>query len=89
MAVVSGAPGLNASASLTVHGAVQMAPVTVTMSAQAGMNVAGQIGAVPAFTPTTLEEHVAALSGERDPILLGATGYLDDVYTSRMVGDTV
>jgi len=35
----------------------------------------------------TLEEQIAAVAGQ-DPSFLGATGYLDDVFTSRLASDT-
>lgn len=38
-------------------------------------------------TPPSLADHLAAVAGQ-DPILMGATGYLDDVFTSRLAGDS-
>lgn len=35
----------------------------------------------------TLEEQIKALEGQ-DPLLVGSTGYMDDVFTNRLWGDS-
>jgi hypothetical protein len=60
--------------------------VRVHMSATASMMVTAEVHHISPVFPT-LAEQIAAVAGE-DPILLGATGYGDDVFTSRLVGDT-
>jgi hypothetical protein len=37
--------------------------------------------------PPSLADQIASVAG-RDPILLGATGYMDTVFTSRLAGDS-
>lgn len=53
----------------------------VSMSASSGM-------AIEATTsPPSLVDHLVEVAGQ-DPILMGATGYLDTVFTSRLMGDS-
>lgn len=39
----------------------------------------------PGNFPAPLEEQILSVLGE-DPILLGASGYLDTIFTTRLVG---
>ena len=55
----------------------------VELSAAAAM----MVSAVVDHVMPSLEDQLAALAGQ-DPILLGATGYMDNVFTTRLVGDT-
>jgi len=54
----------------------------VSMSATSSMTV--KLTRIPPELADSLEA-VANL----DPLLLGATAYLDDVFTTRLIGDTV
>jgi hypothetical protein len=51
----------------------------VTMTASTTM-------VVTPLQPPPLVDQIIALSGQ-DPALLGAMGYMDDVFTTRLVGD--
>ena len=61
--------------------------VKVNMAASTSMVVRGT--AIPVGPPPapSLADQIAAVVGQ-DPVLLGATGYLDDVFTSRLTGDS-
>jgi hypothetical protein len=61
--------------------------VRVNMAASTSMRVSATVTRLGPVTPPSLADQIAAVINE-DPILLGATGYLDDVYTSRLVGDS-
>lgn len=61
--------------------------VKVNMAASTSMWVIATVVPGPLPVPPSLADQIAAVI-DQDPILLGATGYLDDVYTSRLVGDT-
>jgi hypothetical protein len=39
------------------------------------------------MTTPPLVDQIAALAG-LDPAMLGATGYMDDVFTTRLAGDS-
>ena len=52
------------------------------MSATTSMAVTGNSH----ITTPSLYEQIVAVCGQ-DPALLGATGYVDDVFTTRLVGD--
>lgn len=54
----------------------------VAMSATTSMVVTGDSH----ITTPSLYEQIVAICGQ-DPALLGATGYVDDVFTTRLVGD--
>jgi hypothetical protein len=54
----------------------------VNMSVTTSMAVVGNSH----ITTTPLVDQIAALAGQ-DPALLGATGYADDVFTTRLAGD--
>jgi hypothetical protein len=54
----------------------------ITMGATTTMVVVGNSH----ITTTPLVDQIAALSGQ-DPAMLGATGYIDDVFTTRLAGD--
>jgi hypothetical protein len=43
------------------------------------------VGTSYVMTPLLVDQ-IAALAGQ-DPALLGATGYMDDVFTTRLAGD--
>lgn len=62
-----------------------MATVTgaVALSATTSMTVDGTL----TYEPPSLFDQITAVAGE-DPILLGATGYVDTVFTSRLASDT-
>ena len=60
---------------VTVSGAV-------SMTATADLDVVGDSH----VTTPTLLQHVTAVAGQ-DPALIGALGYGDEVYTTRLVGD--
>lgn len=55
----------------------------VTMTATSSMAVVGNSH----VTTPLLVDQIAALAG-RDPAMLGATSYMDDVFTVRLSGDT-
>lgn len=55
----------------------------VTMTAESSMVIAGMVR--PTAPP--LVDQIAALAGQ-DPALMGASGYGDDVFTTRLWGDT-
>lgn len=59
-----------------VDGMISMA-VTTTMAVVGNSHI----------TTPPLVDQIAALAGQ-DPALLGATGYIDDVFPVRLVGDT-
>lgn len=48
-------------------------------------SVSGEI--ISKVAPYPLAFHIAAAAGT-DPILWGATGYADEVFTVRLVGDS-
>lgn len=54
----------------------------VSMSATTSMVVVGNSH----ITTPSLVDQIAALGG-RDPAMIGATGYVDDVFTTRLAGD--
>ena len=57
-----------------------------TLGAGAQMTVEAEAhGTTPADWPT-LAEQIAA-TGNVDPFLLGATGFVDDAFTVRLAGD--
>lgn len=56
---------------------------SVAMSGTASM----QTDAGVVHVPPTLEDQIISVAGQ-DPILMGATGYMDNVFTTRLVGDT-
>jgi hypothetical protein len=56
---------------------------TVTMASHTSMSVAA---VVRPKVPTLLDQ-ITALEGQ-DPLMVGATGYLDDIFTTRLVGDS-
>jgi hypothetical protein len=45
------------------------------------------VEAVVVVVPTSLEDQITAVAGQ-DTILMGATGYLDVIATSRLASDT-
>jgi len=55
---------------------------TVAMAATTSMSVVGNSH----VTTPPLVDQIAALAGQ-DPALIGATGYIDDVFTTRLAGD--
>ena len=55
---------------------------TVTMSATASLAVVG----TSHVTTPPLVNQIIALAGQ-DPALIGAIGYADDVFTTRLLGD--
>lgn len=54
----------------------------VSMSATTAMVVTGNSH----ITTPLLVDQIAALVGQ-DPAMIGATGYVDDVFTTRLAGD--
>jgi hypothetical protein len=54
----------------------------VVMAATSGMTIAAQV--LP-FPPPLIDQIMAVVG--QDPALIGATGYLDEVFTSRLMGD--
>ena len=84
-------PHLAGSAVFTAHAGMTVfatsAPgARVVMHATTDMQVVATTHHITPVAPT-LADQIAAVAGQ-DPILLGATGYGDDVFTSRLVGDT-
>ena len=57
----------------------------VSGTAHLSMQSSMQVGDVP--QPPTLLEAMLGTVGQ-DPSFLGATGYLDDVFTTRLASDT-
>jgi hypothetical protein len=78
-----GETAFTARTALYVEGAIE-APLDVALQAGASMSVSATVDHV---SEPSLEEQITALAGQ-DPILLGATGYMDPVFTTRLVGDT-
>lgn len=54
----------------------------ITMTATASMAVVGNSH----ITTPPLVDQIAALAGQ-DPAMIGATGYIDEVFTTRLAGD--
>jgi hypothetical protein len=54
----------------------------VSMTATTSMAVVGNSH----VTTPLLVDQIIALAGQ-DPAMLGATGYIDDVFTTRLAGD--
>jgi len=83
MATGTGAVSLASTAGMTVQAATATISGLVSLAAITGMTVQVTLaGPMP-----TLAEQIAAVAGE-DPIFLGATGYVDTVFTSRLASDT-
>jgi Concanavalin A-like lectin/glucanases superfamily len=59
----------------------------VLMAATASMMVVAVVTHYGQAEEPTLEEQLKAIAG-LDPILMGATGYLDPIFTSRLAGDS-
>jgi hypothetical protein len=58
-----------------------MATVTDTVAFSATATLTVVVG-----VPPSLEDQILGVL-DQDPILLGASGYLDTVFTSRLAGD--
>jgi hypothetical protein len=78
---------LTARASMTVY-ATTAAPVRVDMYANTAMTVTAVVE-TPAGVPEmpSLEDQIIGVAGE-DPILMGASGYLNELFTSRLLSDS-
>jgi len=61
---------------------VAVVGAAVTMSATTSMVVTGNSHIT---TPTLLQQITAVV--DQDPALIGAQGYVDEVYSTRLVGD--
>jgi hypothetical protein len=81
--VIHGTAALSARTRLIVTSAITPS-LSVTMSARASLVVFPEPGPV---TLPSLEDQLLSVL-DQDPIFVGATGYLDPVFTTRLVGDT-
>jgi hypothetical protein len=81
--IVTASQTFTAATSMTIL-AHDMITGQVAMSAQAGMRVDAKVTTI--YGPSLVDQ-IAALAGE-DPALIGATGYLDDIFTSRLMSDS-
>jgi hypothetical protein len=62
--------------------------VTDTASATLAAGTTVQVDAVvQPKPPPSLADQIISVAGQ-DPILLGATGYMDNIFTSRLAGKT-
>jgi hypothetical protein len=61
--------------------------VRVHLVAGASMMVSATVERIAPAAPPSLADQIAALAGQ-DPLMVGATGYLDDIFTTRLLSDS-
>jgi hypothetical protein len=71
----------------TVHGVTLRGGVGASSRSSQGDTSEPLPPIPPPLVQTSLEDHIAAVAG-RDPTMLGATGYGDNVFTVRLWGGT-